>query len=73
MTSSQECAQAQLADAPQNAAPEAEAGQHDELSQWCLRCAQLRVRFHGAVRLGRITEAQALNAEFVRHQQVVHS
>ncbi|MEV4927367.1 hypothetical protein [Streptomyces roseoverticillatus] len=48
-------------------------GRPDDMSHWCLRCAQLRVRFHGAMRLGRTAEAVALNAEFVRHQQVVHS
>ncbi|MEV5375677.1 MULTISPECIES: hypothetical protein [Actinomycetes] len=45
----------------------------DDLSKWCLRCAELRVRFHGAACLGRTAEAVALNAEFLRHQQVVHS
>ncbi|MFF7727417.1 hypothetical protein [Streptomyces sp. NPDC008001] len=43
------------------------------MTRWCLRCAHLRLRFYGAVRLGRFTEAHALNAEFARHQQVVHS
>ncbi|MEV4500605.1 hypothetical protein [Streptomyces klenkii] len=74
MTSSQERGtQVQFTDPAQRAAPEAEAGRNDGLSGWCLRCAQLRVRFHGAWRLGRTEEAMALDAEFVRHQQVVHS
>ncbi|MFF7021778.1 hypothetical protein D7231_05620 [Streptomyces klenkii] len=54
-------------------APGGSSGQAVDMSKWCLRCAQLRVRFHGAWRLGRTEEAMALDAEFVRHQQVVHS
>ncbi|MGW2600359.1 hypothetical protein [Streptomyces klenkii] len=55
------------------AAPGGSPAQAVDMSKWCLRCAQLRVRFHGAWRLGRTEEAMALDAEFQRHQQVVHS
>ncbi len=53
--------------------PEESIGQPIDLTQWCFRCAELRVRFHGAACLGRTAEAHALNAEFLRHQKVVHS
>ncbi|MET9413895.1 hypothetical protein ABZY03_06835 [Streptomyces klenkii] len=57
------------------AAPEGSGGSGTavDMSKWCFRCAQMRVRFHGAMRMGRTLEAMALDAEFVRHQQVVHS
>ncbi|QLE74059.1 hypothetical protein FGW37_22930 [Streptomyces rectiverticillatus] len=54
-------------------AQEEAVGWPNDISKWCLRCAELRVRFHGAACLGRPAEAHELNAEFVRHQQVVHS
>ncbi|WP_367131295.1 MULTISPECIES: hypothetical protein [Streptomyces] len=64
--------QQQVEDGP---APErgGRSGTAVDMSKWCLRCAQLRLRFHGAWRLGRTEEAMALDAEFQRHQQVVHA
>ncbi|MGK5733468.1 hypothetical protein [Streptomyces sp. URMC 124] len=50
-----------------------EHGVAEDMVRWCLRCAELRVRFHGAACLGRTAEAEALNAEFVRHQRLVHA
>ncbi|MGK5547823.1 hypothetical protein ACSNOH_24240 [Streptomyces sp. URMC 127] len=54
-------------------APVESSSARPDMSKWCLRCAELRLRFHGAVRLGRPADAVALNAEFARHQQLVHS
>ncbi|CAM5399027.1 hypothetical protein [Streptomyces abikoensis] len=54
-------------------APEGTTPTATDVSTWCLRCAELRLRFYGAVRLGRPADAVALNAEFARHQQLVHS
>ncbi|MEU2868523.1 hypothetical protein ABZ769_04870 [Streptomyces olivoreticuli] len=43
------------------------------LSQWCLRCAELRTKYYGASRLGHYAEAKALDLEFARHKRLVHS
>ncbi|MFC5721300.1 hypothetical protein ACFP1Z_14100 [Streptomyces gamaensis] len=44
-----------------------------DLTHWCLRCAELRLRYRTATRLGRYAEAETLDLEFARHQRMVHA
>ncbi|WP_424891250.1 hypothetical protein [Streptomyces sp. XH2] len=65
--------QQQVEHAEPGAAPEGTSPGRPDLSNWCLRCSTLRVRFYGAARLGRVQDAVELEAEFERHRQGVHS